>query len=102
MAGIPNASLSTNSRGGGVVGETCVKSTDAIDALGDFGVVVAALSCTMAANKRGAFIVLEGLDRSGKSSQCARLVQALNAGLEKPMAKGVRFPGEDSPMQDLL
>jgi dTMP kinase len=45
-------------------------------------------------SKRGAFIVLEGLDRSGKSSQCARLVQTLNAGLEKPTAKGIRFPGE--------
>ena len=35
---------------------------------------------TMAATKRGAFILLEGLDRSGKSSQCKRLAEALRAG----------------------
>lgn len=47
--------------------------------------------------KRGAFIVLEGLDRSGKSTQVARLV----AGLQKSGHKAVscRFPGE-SPRHD--
>lgn len=46
----------------------------------------------MASTRRGAFIVLEGLDRSGKSTQCLKLVDNLNkAGLK---AKGIRFPGE--------
>ncbi|GAA5848161.1 hypothetical protein JCM8547_004427 [Rhodosporidiobolus lusitaniae] len=40
--------------------------------------------------RRGAFIVFEGLDRSGKSTQVARLVDSLNArGVE---AKAARFP----------
>ena len=36
---------------------------------------------------RGAFIVLEGVDRCGKSTQCARLVEALQA-------EGVRWRRE--------
>lgn len=45
----------------------------------------------MASTRRGAFIVLEGLDRSGKSTQCLKLVDNLNkAGLK---AKSMRFPG---------
>lgn len=32
----------------------------------------------MAAIKRGALIVLEGCDRSGKTTQCRKLVQSLN------------------------
>lgn len=36
---------------------------------------------------RGKFIVLEGLDRSGKSTQVERLVKKLDAKLQK-------FPGE--------
>lgn len=35
---------------------------------------------------RGAFVLFEGVDRSGKSTQAARLVDALNA-------EGVRFGG---------
>lgn len=42
--------------------------------------------------KRGAFIVFEGLDRSGKSTQVARLVESLNQSGVK--AVGCRFPGE--------
>jgi len=41
--------------------------------------------------RRGAFIVFEGLDRSGKSTQVARLVDALNASGTKAVA--ARFPG---------
>ena len=41
--------------------------------------------------RRGAFIVFEGLDRSGKSTQVARLVDALNAQGVKAVA--ARFPG---------
>ncbi|BGP37756.1 Thymidylate kinase [Rhodotorula kratochvilovae] len=40
--------------------------------------------------RRGAFIVFEGLDRSGKSTQVARLVDALNARGVKAVA--ARFP----------
>jgi dTMP kinase len=47
-----------------------------------------------AAPPRGAFIVLEGTDRSGKSTQCARLVAALQAaGVD---AAGWRFPDRTS------
>lgn len=42
--------------------------------------------------RRGAFIVLEGLDRSGKSTQSRQLVANLTkAGIK---AKGLCFPGE--------
>ena len=41
--------------------------------------------------KRGAFIVLEGLDRSGKSTQCSKLVSNLEQ--EGIPATGIRFPG---------
>lgn len=49
--------------------------------------------------KRGAFIVLEGLDRSGKSTQCGKLVENLCArGIP---ATGIRFPGETSEARGL-
>ena len=41
--------------------------------------------------QRGAFIVFEGIDRCGKSTQCARLVQELNKKGVK--AVQMRFPG---------
>ena len=42
--------------------------------------------------KRGALIVLEGCDRAGKTTQCKKLVAALNdAGLA---AKEMHFPGK--------
>ena len=41
--------------------------------------------------QRGALIVFEGCDRSGKSTQCKKLVDALtNDGIK---AKLLRFPG---------
>ena len=41
--------------------------------------------------KRGALIVMEGLDRAGKSSQCESLRQSLQeSGLP---VKYIRFPG---------
>ncbi len=43
--------------------------------------------------RRGAFILLEGLDRSGKSSQCVKLAETLNAE-QKDSALQLRFPGE--------
>ena len=41
---------------------------------------------------RGAFIVLEGLDRSGKTTQTAKLVQRIQS-LGKE-CKLIKFPGE--------
>lgn len=41
---------------------------------------------------RGLFIVLEGLDRSGKSTQCELLIQRLQA--QGRAVKGWKFPGE--------
>lgn len=40
--------------------------------------------------KRGAFILLEGIDHSGKTTQCQRLVNALNS--EGRKAKLYTFP----------
>ncbi|KAM9385927.1 thymidylate kinase isoform 1-T1 [Pholidichthys leucotaenia] len=45
------------------------------------------------AGKRGALIVLEGVDRAGKTTQCLKLVQALQQGGRA--AEMMRFPGED-------
>jgi dTMP kinase len=47
---------------------------------------------------RGAFIVLEGLDRSGKTTQVARLIARLNedADIDED-AVGMRFPDRTSP-----
>jgi dTMP kinase len=42
--------------------------------------------------KRGALIVLEGCDRSGKSTQCASLVDYLNG--NKINSKLLKFPGK--------
>jgi dTMP kinase len=45
----------------------------------------------MALAKRGAFIVIEGLDRSGKSTQAAKLLSRLqNEGFS---AQLIKFPG---------
>lgn len=44
---------------------------------------------------RGAFIVLEGLDRSGKTTQTAKLVEKIQS-LGKP-CKLIKFPGLSSP-----
>lgn len=43
------------------------------------------------AGRRGALIVLEGVDRAGKSTQGRRLVEALRAGGHP--AELLRFPG---------
>lgn len=40
---------------------------------------------------RGAFVVVEGLDRAGKSTQVARLAAALDC-------KPIKFPGENSAL----
>lgn len=54
----------------------------------------------MAGSSRGALIVLEGCDRAGKTTQCRKLVTALNeAGLP---AVGLHFPGSLSFILTLL
>ena len=45
--------------------------------------------------RRGLFIVLEGLDRSGKSTQVDKLVQRLENDGHK--ARLQKFPGERTP-----
>ena len=40
--------------------------------------------------KRGVFIVIEGVDRSGKTTQCHRIVERLNS--EGVKAKFYNFP----------
>ena len=42
--------------------------------------------------KRGALVVLEGCDRAGKTTQCKRLVAALNDAGQP--AKEMHFPGK--------
>jgi dTMP kinase len=54
------------------------------------GIAMSAESST--APRRGAFIVLEGLDRSGKSTQVARLVEKLEQNGKRAHLQ--KFPGE--------
>jgi len=49
---------------------------------------------------RGAFIVIEGLDRSGKSTQCARLAARLEAA-GKPV-KSVKFPDRTTAIGKMI
>ncbi|XP_053675924.1 uncharacterized protein LOC128726158 [Anopheles nili] len=50
--------------------------------------------------KRGAFIVLEGCDRTGKTSQCKQLVETLNqAGVQ---AKYMNFPDRSTRSGELI
>lgn len=42
--------------------------------------------------KRGALIVLEGMDKAGKTTQCKKLVQALQE--KGQAAEMIRFPGK--------
>lgn len=49
---------------------------------------------------RGALIVLEGCDRSGKTTQCAKLVEALNN--MKIPAKKISFPDRSTPIGSLI
>lgn len=51
-------------------------------------------------SKRGALIVLEGLDRSGKSSQCAHLAMFL---AQRGVAvEAWRFPDRSTPMGHMI
>ncbi|EAW14761.1 bifunctional thymidylate/uridylate kinase [Aspergillus clavatus NRRL 1] len=50
--------------------------------------------------KRGALIVVEGLDRAGKSSQCERLRDSLQA--SGYSVKYIRFPDRTTPIGQLI
>ncbi|XP_007253720.2 thymidylate kinase [Astyanax mexicanus] len=50
--------------------------------------------------RRGVLIVLEGVDRAGKSTQCARLVQALQQNGRR--AEIIRFPDRTTPIGQLI
>ncbi|KAF4214834.1 hypothetical protein CNMCM5878_008718 [Aspergillus fumigatiaffinis] len=50
--------------------------------------------------KRGALIVVEGLDRAGKSSQCERLRDSLQASGHS--VKYIRFPDRTTPIGKLI
>lgn len=49
---------------------------------------------------RGALIVFEGLDRSGKSTQCQRLVENLRAQGQK--VEHMRFPNRTTPIGQMI
>lgn len=60
----------------------------------------AALSSTTPPKKRGAFIILEGLDRSGKTTQCKLLEQRfVEAG--RPV-KMMRFPDRTTVIGQMI
>ncbi|KAL8714045.1 MAG: hypothetical protein Q9225_006657 [Loekoesia sp. 1 TL-2023] len=50
----------------------------------------------MSRNPRGALIVIEGLDRAGKSTQCEKLFQALQQ--QGRPVKRIRFPDRTTPI----
>ena len=51
--------------------------------------------------RRGLLIAFEGCDRSGKTTQCARIVKDLNAS-SKTSAVGVRFPDRGTAIGGML
>lgn len=55
------------------------------------------LESEIPASRRGALVVVEGLDRAGKSTQCARLHQFLVDQGHK--TKYIRFPGASRPVK---
>ncbi|KAF2665458.1 thymidylate kinase [Microthyrium microscopicum] len=50
---------------------------------------------------RGIFIVIEGLDKAGKSTQCARLVANIRDKLNKPVVQ-MRFPDRTTPTGKMI
>lgn len=51
---------------------------------------------------RGRLIVIEGLDRSGKSTQAALLLHALTAHPSIPAAKLIKFPDRTTPIGKMI
>lgn len=58
------------------------------------------VSITMGSHKRGALIVLEGLDRVGKTTQCEKLVSALRQSGRR--AETMRFPNRTTPIGQMI
>lgn len=58
------------------------------------------LFCCMMATKRGKLIVFEGLDRSGKSTQCSRLIEHLKQKGES--VEHMRFPNRTTPIGQMI
>jgi dTMP kinase len=54
----------------------------------------------MAASNRGALILLEGLDKAGKSTQCTRLTTSLEALGHKVLH--LRFPDRTTPIGKMI
>lgn len=52
--------------------------------------------CSNGVSSRGALIVLEGLDRVGKSTQCFQVVEKLNKMGKR--AEAWRFPDRTTPL----
>ena len=50
------------------------------------------MSAMSAASKRGAFILFEGVDRCGKTTQCKRLLASLTTKLGEGRVEFMRFP----------
>ena len=59
-------------------------------------------SALAASRGRGAFIVVEGLDRSGKSTQCARLVSRIRSSGRAVVDATWRFPDRTSATGGLI
>lgn len=57
-------------------------------------------SPSSASKPRGAFILLEGLDRSGKSSQCIKLAEAINNAASSSAASNSNNSGGDKNAAD--
>jgi len=58
------------------------------------------LDATIAPSRRGKLLVFEGLDRSGKSTQCALLVEHLIS--QGDRVEHVRFPNRTTPIGQIL
>lgn len=51
---------------------------------------------------RGIFIVFEGMDRCGKSTQAKKLVNTLNQSSENPRAQLFQFPNRSTPIGEVI
>lgn len=62
--------------------------------------IVATMTDRVPTNSRGAFILLEGVDRCGKTTQCSRLLNRLiSAGIA---ATAMRFPDRTTPIGNII
>jgi len=52
--------------------------------------------------QRGSFIVVEGVDRCGKTTQCAKLVESLGAELGQNKVRAYRFPNRTTTIGKMI